>query len=193
MRFRFDFPGGDWKMVNRRDAVTGVSPGQDALVRLSLAGDRTPTQAMERFLAQGGVRAERPRRTRVGGFDAVATYFEAQGEGGMVAGRVIYLDQGGRVFQLLGYAPAARFRSWDRALGASLESFRPLTDRRALEVEPARLAVVTLDRDMTLEEFARRVPSSVSLDELALLNRVEPVARLGRGELVKRVVGGPER
>ncbi len=44
---------------------------------------------------------------------------------------------------------------------------------------------------MTLEEFARRYPSTVDLATLALINQVDAGATLPAGTRVKRVVGGP--
>jgi len=59
------------------------------------------------------------------------------------------------------------------------------------DVEPARLHVVRPDRSMTLEEFARAYRSSVPVEKLALLNRIEPGARLEAGAPYKIVTGGP--
>jgi hypothetical protein len=52
-----------------------------------------------------------------------------------------------------------------------------------------RLQIVTLDAEMDLKEFARRYPSPVSLDTLALINQVGKDARLGAGLKMKRVTG----
>jgi len=53
-----------------------------------------------------------------------------------------------------------------------------------------RISIVTLDRAMTLRQFNERYPSSVPLDELAMVNQAEPYTAFGEGELVKRIVGG---
>jgi hypothetical protein len=53
------------------------------------------------------------------------------------------------------------------------------------------LDIVQLDRPMTLEQFAQRYPSEVSVAELALINQVEPGVELEEGRALKRVVGGP--
>lgn len=74
---------------------------------------------------------------------------------------------------------------------SSLASFRRLTDRRKLEVEPRRLEVFPLVREMTLEEVNWRNRSTVDLETLALINQVEPQQPLPEGTYVKRVVGGP--
>jgi hypothetical protein len=43
---------------------------------------------------------------------------------------------------------------------------------------------------MTLEEFARRYPSTVDLETLAIINHLEGNERIPAGTEVKRVVGG---
>jgi hypothetical protein len=43
---------------------------------------------------------------------------------------------------------------------------------------------------MTLAEFADRFPSTVELEQLAILNGMTAQTRLEKGQLVKRVVGG---
>jgi hypothetical protein len=42
-------------------------------------------------------------------------------------------------------------------------------------------------QSMTLREFQQRNPSAISIEELALINQVEPDAVLQPGQLVKRV------
>jgi predicted Zn-dependent protease len=80
--------------------------------------------------------------------------------------------------------------SYDTVFQRSLSSFDRLTDREALNVQPRRIEVVTLDRGMTLDQFAQRYPSTASLSTLALINGVEEGATLAAGQKVKRVTGG---
>ena len=49
---------------------------------------------------------------------------------------------------------------------------------------------MTLNRSMTLDEFARRYPSTVDAQTLAIINHVEAGERLEAGQAYKRVVGG---
>ena len=44
---------------------------------------------------------------------------------------------------------------------------------------------------MTLTQFNTQYPSSVSLDEVALINGIGKTDQLRSGQTVKRVVGGP--
>ena len=73
MRFRMVFPSG-WKYANQRDAVTAMSPRQDAIVRLTLADADTVDDAARKFLSQEGVQAGRTRRTRIHGAAAIIIF-----------------------------------------------------------------------------------------------------------------------
>jgi hypothetical protein len=58
-------------------------------------------------------------------------------------------------------------------------------------VSPARVELVKLNRQMTLEQFNSQYPSTISLQELAIINEVEdPATPLPAGRTVKRVSGG---
>ena len=50
-----------------------------------------------------------------------------------------------------------------------------------------RVSIVTVDEAMTLAEFNERLPSSITLLELAILNQIEPATALAPGDVVKRV------
>ena len=54
-----------------------------------------------------------------------------------------------------------------------------------------RIELVKLNSQMTLEQFNSRYPSSIPLEQLAIINEVEgPGTSLPAGQTVKRVVGG---
>jgi predicted Zn-dependent protease len=77
-------------------------------------------------------------------------------------------------------------------VGATLDSFGPVTDPAVLGVQPRRLEIVELDRDVTLGAFASRYdPEVVTLEELARLNRAGPGEVLPAGTRVKGVAGRP--
>lgn len=189
LRFRLQFPQG-WRTQNLPQAVLAGSPRQDAVIQLTLAGTGSAEEVARRFLGQQGIRAGQGSRERVNGIPAVVSTFQAQTQQGVVAGDVAFLEYGGRVYQLLAYTPAGAFSAYDRLFRQVIGTFAPLTDARALAVQPNRVDIVRLDRAMTLAEFNRRYPSAVPLAELALINQVAENATLPAGTLVKRVVAG---
>jgi hypothetical protein len=58
-------------------------------------------------------------------------------------------------------------------------------------VQPARVELVKLDRGMTLQQFNAQYPSTIPIEQLAIINEVtDPSTVLPAGRMVKRVVGG---
>ncbi len=96
----------------------------------------------------------------------------------------------GKLYRLLGYAPAARFPAYEGAFDAAIRSFARLTDQRFLGVQPKRIELVNLDRQMALPEFTRAYPSTVGVETIGLINGLDSSQSFPRGELAKRVVGG---
>jgi hypothetical protein len=58
-------------------------------------------------------------------------------------------------------------------------------------VQPAKVQLLKLQREMTLEQFNQQYPSSISIAELAIINELEsPSTAIPQGRTIKRVVGG---
>ncbi len=189
LRFSLVFPAG-WRTQNVPQAVTGVSPQQDAVVQLTLATRaRSADEAARAFFQQQGVRAGQGGRTTVNGLSATAVYFQAQTQQGVISGIAEWVEQNGRVYQILAYAPAQRFAGYEATFRRALQSFATVTDPEVLNVRPNRVRVVRITQAMTLAEFQRRYPSVVPIGEVALINQVEgPTSTLPANTLVKRVV-----
>jgi predicted Zn-dependent protease len=190
LRFRIGFPAG-FKTQNERQAVVGVSEAQDAAVLLTLAAGASPEEAARAFFSrQQGMTIGRSGRDSIGGLPAYTASFEAATEEGVLRGQVSFVTYDGRTYRILGYAPAASFGRYQSAFDRSIRSFGPLSDPRYLNVQPRRIALVNLDRQMALPEFARTYPSTVKEETIGLINGVEANQMIPGGELAKRVVGG---
>lgn len=187
LAFQIRFPEG-WRTANQRTRVAAGPPSQDAVIQLTLADEPTADLAARAFFSQQGVRALGTQSLRVNNLPAVAGEFEATSGQTELRGAALFVEHGGRTYRIVGYAVSGAWSQHRPAVVRSMESFDRVTDRRVLNVQPNRLAIVTLDRAMTLREFATRYPAVISLDELALINQLEPEARLAAGTRVKRVV-----
>jgi len=191
LRFRVALPSG-WQTANLPRAVLAVSPRQDAVAQLTLAGELPPEEASRRVLGQQGVEALRSRRESINGLPAVVTMFRAMTEQGQVAGYLAHVQHGGRTYQLLQYTGVGGFERYREAFEQTIRSFGPETDPAVLNVEPRRVDIVRLERGEPLSAFDKSSPSSVPLDVLAILNQVPaPTTPLQAGTLVKRIVGEP--
>ncbi len=189
LAFRITFPAG-WQTSDQRRVVGAVSPRREAAVAVSPVAAGSPAEAAQRFFARRGVEQGSPWRASIGGLPAVASGFRTDaGSSAAVAGLVAFVAEEGRVLQLLGYSLAERSARYRDQLASSFGSFAPLTDPRYLGVQPKRIALVTVPREMTVEELQDAFPSTVPRETLALLNRLEAGGTLPAGTRAKTVVG----
>ena len=189
LRFRIVFPQG-WATQNLPDAVLAVSPNKDAVIQLTVGPQAPPQDAASKFLSQQGMQSSGARGLNINGFNAAQGNFTAQTDNGPVEGLVTFLNYGGATYQILGYTPSGKLSGYDADFRRTTQSFDRLTDQSRLNRQPATIRIITLPRQMTLGEFYQAYPSSVPVDEVALINGVEKSSVLTRGMLVKQVVGG---
>jgi predicted Zn-dependent protease len=188
LKFQFRFPDG-WKTQNGSDAVIGGSAAGDAVIELRGAAG-TAAEASQKFFAQEGLQAGSISQNNIHGFPALSGEFSAQTDQGVVRGIATFLEYGGTTYQITAYTTSDRFNSYSSAFQRSSASFDRLTDPAALAVQPMRVKLERAPRAMTLDQFNTQYPSSVSSDEVALINGVGKSDGLRSGETIKRVVGG---
>jgi predicted Zn-dependent protease len=187
LKFRIDFPEG-WKAQNTAAAVVAVSPQKDAAVQLVPAGKLSPEEARAKFFSQQGVK---PLAAVAGPGRAAAAAFEANTEQGALRGMVSFVSHGGATYGLIGFTPAEKLEAYASTFERSFATFGPLNDAAALAVQPARIELVKVPRDMTIAEFMTAYPSGgAKPEEIALVNGLGPGDRLEAGRTAKRIVGG---
>jgi predicted Zn-dependent protease len=192
MRFQLEFPEG-WQTQNTAAAVVALSPNQDGIVQLGLAGNASPREAAQQFLSQQGVQAGQASTSSVNGNPAATSYFQAQTQQGVVEGIVSFISYGGQTFGLMGYAPQGGLQKYDGVFRQSIASFSQLRNQAALSVKPNRVEVVRVPREMTLQQFDQQYPSTIPIEELAIINQLDgPESVIPAGRMIKRVTGGME-
>ena len=189
MRFQLQFPQG-WKTQNTTQAVFAGSPQEDAVMQLTLA-QGSPAQAAQQFTSQQGIRTLQANQQSINGNPGALVAFEAASDQGNVRGLVGWVQYSGSTFQILGYSGAQQFATYERVFANVIGSFTRLTDATALNVQPAKLNTVRLDRAMTLAQFNQRYPSTIPIAQLAIINQVEGAnSTMASGSYGKQVVGG---
>jgi len=182
------FPDG-WRALNEKSRVVGMHPERVAQVQMTLAEQPTAKEASDAFLAQDNVTRISSRNTRINGLRAVRTDFSVA-TARAISGRAAFVEQDGRVYQLLALVYADRAVAAGSAFDQFLGSFKTLKDRNRLAAEPQKIALVELPEPMSFEEFRSRWPSDVDPELLALINRVDDPSRvLPAGTLLKRIEG----
>jgi predicted Zn-dependent protease len=185
MAFRLRVPDG-WQVLNKRTFVGFVPPDQQAVAILSLSQAANPAGALDAFFADTG--ASRGPSWKPGRAEFRT---DATADSPALRGAIGFIAYDGNIFQILGYTSDAQWATYGPPIKQLVNGFQKLTARRYLDVEPQRLAIVSLERAMTLREFHQRHPSAIELERLAALNAVAPDDLMPSGTLVKRVVGKP--
>ena len=190
MAFRLDYPRG-WRTANTRDEVQGVSGEQDAVVLLRLVAEASPSEARRRFLAGEGVETVTTSEQSVNNLPAASAEFRVRGENATFRGHVVFVRWQDRTFRVLGYSTEASWSARQSAISQAVRSFRPVTDRAILDVQPRTIELVRTQNDMTLEGFQQRHPSTVDLATVGVINGLRSGDVIPGGTLMKRVVGDP--
>lgn len=191
LKFEVTFPAG-WPTQNKPEGVLAASPQQDGAVQLRIAGKGTAAAtAASTFFTQQGVTPSGTSNAQINGLPASSGDFRAQLEDGTtVQGSAAFIEYGEYTYMLMGYTLPDRTQNL-QAIRQVTRTFRKLTDPARLNVQPARLKAVRVPKEMTLEQFNRQFPSSISMAQLAAINGVDGASStLRSGQLAKQVVGG---
>ena len=191
LAFQLTFPSG-WTTVNQRTAVGAIAPSEDGVVVLSIVPDGgAPDAELREFLRGEGITGGQISQGSMNGIDLARAQFEAQSEQGTLRGEAAFLRYDDNTYSILGYGTASSWSGHASAVGQTISSFAPVTDRSVLDVQPLRLDIVSLGQATSLSSYAQSSSPPVEVEELARLNRVGPGEVLSAGTRVKTVVGTP--
>jgi predicted Zn-dependent protease len=190
LAFRLDLPPG-WPSQNTDQALVALTPEKDGILELTGEGNVPPGQAMQKLSTNEEIQLGQARSITINGNPASQATFSSQTDNGELRGVVTYLAYNGNTYRILGYCGVDKINSYQPVFLKSTGSFRKLTDPTALNVQPARVKIETVPRAMTLEEYNQQYPSSIPLEQLAIINGIASASdKLVAGQKVKRVVGG---
>ncbi len=189
LKFSFQFPPG-WKTVNQKEAVIGVNQNQDAIIQISLAKDNSPEAAARNLFSQQGINGEGIQPISISGMKAVAGGFSASTDQGDLAGQATFVSYGGNIYQILSYSIQDKWPSYQNSLINSVRTFNQVNDASKLNVQPKKIKIITLTKDLTFQQFIQQYPSTISADQVALINQVQSNAQLKSGRKMKQVIGG---
>lgn len=190
LAFRLTFPKG-WQMQNLAQVVLAGSPEKDAVVQLTLTAG-TVSEAAGQFFQQEGLTSSDVGRQQINGLDAIRGRFQAQTSNRQLGGHAAFIAHGEHVYRLLAFTPTDQLSRHDSAFRKTIGSFARLTERKALDRQPDRIAIVRAPRTMTLTSFNAQYPSVIDIERLALINQLSgPEVTIPAGTRVKRVVREP--
>jgi predicted Zn-dependent protease len=189
LRFEITFPAG-WRTANGASAVQAGPSSNDALMALTFSDAASASAAASALTSMEGLTVRRSYSDRVNGLPASCVEFDLQTQDGTLRGTVMYVEQGGNVYEIVAYGTTAGWTSHQSVAETAMRSFANLTTSRYLDVQPHRIRIVRLPRAMSFDEFVRQYPPSVSVDDVRLANQVQSGENLAAGRLLKQISGG---
>ncbi len=188
--FAVDLPPG-WALEQDQTGVTGLA--SDNLTQIGVAPKfytyTTASKATEAFFISGIFRRHDTTTTQVGGSAMLVTDFSIPTRMGDWLGRVGFVDFDGHVAVIMASAPATIWPQQADLIATTFGSFRPLDETERLSLAPHRIEIAELAEPGTLHDFHEAHPSTTSVAELAILNRVDPDEVLPAGRPIKFVSG----
>ena len=195
LRFKLRFPSG-WRVQNSKQAVVAASSEGQSIIRLTLGQAPTgtsPEQYARQVARQPGVQLLDGQSTSIAGSPAFLGLYQISdpSQGGVLNALAAFIEFRGRLYEITGVAPVDIFREYSNEIRDCLTSFSQLSDQGALNIQPDRLDIYTVRKQVTLRDINDNMNNPrVSLDTLSLLNRIDPDEPIKAGSLVKVVRPG---
>lgn len=187
LRFQFPVPSG-YSVINQPTQVALVASDQNAIMVFSIASEvSSAADAGTQFAAQEGITVVSQQATSVNGlkaYDVSATATDQQGTQYQLAVR--YIEHNNNVYSFMAYSGASVFDNYSSGFFGTLNGFRTLTDQSKINVQPARLDVITTPRAGTLSNFLpANLPRGFTAEDVAIINQIESNESLPQGTKLK--------
>ncbi len=193
LRFALNFPDG-WNVQNTRSEVIFAEPAGDAAIQLALVpptAGQTPEAVGENLGRREGIQLIEGARTQIGGCPAFLGSYRAQSSQGSAAILAAFVAYGTNLYQIAGLTAESSYTRFADLFDSSLRSFRELSEKRLLSVQPDRLQLYRTRENETLRKISRSRPQTrIRLEDLAILNRIDPDQILQPGTVIKLVLEG---
>ncbi len=190
LRLQFEFPQG-WAVQNTKRSVIFIEPGGSAAMELTLVPPEegpTPEAVANSIARQQGVRLIEGSSLLINGNSAYLGRYRLQSGANTVDVLAAFIAYEKYMYQLVGMTSTSAYSSFAGSFDRTIRDFRPLTDPRMLSVQPDRIRIYRANKGETLRGLAKLQPQSrISVEDLALLNRLDPDQALSAGVPVKLI------
>lgn len=184
LSFALSFPKG-WVYGNAPTVVLAYPDDESAVLALQIAAEgNDPAAVADRFDNEIPL-LERSELTKINGLPAVTGVSRIVRRGQEIFLSLAWIAKDDRVYQVLGAAPAERWREHRPSFEATAASFRKPSLSELQAVHENRLRLVAAHRGETLSSIAKRSRSEWSAAKLAVANAMPVDGKLSGGESIK--------
>jgi predicted Zn-dependent protease len=192
MRFSLKFPE-NWEITNGSDQVSAVENDQGRvamLLEISKSASSSPAEAARADMSKAGFTETSGGATRINGLDAYVGTYEATSDTTRIIVRAAHIRSGNSTYLVAGLAAASDFPRVDGMFGATIQSFRQLSQQEADRIQPARVDFYTVRTGDSWDSLARQAGGSIKASSLAIMNGSDPATAPRAGSRIRIVVGG---
>lgn len=192
LRFAVSFPDG-WQV---RNSDTQVSARRDetsnSVMLLELAQGGGPLQQLAvAQMTQAGWQQTSGQGGSINGLDAYVGIYQGAIDNTPVTLQAAHVRAGNQTYVIAGLAPSGEFSNASRSFGASIRSFRTLSQAEADRIQPSRVDFRAARAGDTWESLAREVSGgTATASTLAIMNGRDVSAPPRPGERLRIIVGG---
>jgi predicted Zn-dependent protease len=185
LRFQMPVAPG-WKVDNQKAAVLMAEPNGRAMMGLQLARENRAPDAAAKFAQESGVQVVASSNTSINGLPATVIVGQGDTQQGTLGVWNAFIEYEGRVYSLMGLAPAQVFTEVRPTFESVTGGFGPLRDMSLTQVQPARLRLVRADRNAPFSSFVpASLPPGITPEKLAIINQVEVNEPVSEGRILK--------
>ena len=186
LRFQFPVPRG-FQTINQASQVVMIEEQQQAIQIFTISQENSAQAAARSFAGQQGIQTVDTGSTRSNGLPASFVLADAQTQEGQIVRLLAYfVEYQDNVYAFLAYSARNNFSQFENSFERTMQGFAPLTDSRILNVQPARLEVISAPRTAQFSSFVPdRLPRDVTADELAIMNQVQLNEQITAGTPLK--------
>lgn len=195
MDFSLRFPD-NWRLINDRDVVGAIAPGQKAFIALRIEGPGDDPQAMakkvietELFQARAKIHSEMP--VQVGQYPGYR--LDAQVSAARTSVSMTFIAYKGYIFRIDTVSRTGQLNQYLGRGRAVARSFRPLTTQEKSLFELVELEIVEARGNESLAQLSARTNNKIDLGTTAVLNDLFIDSRLTSGQPIKIGKGRPYR
>lgn len=196
LKFQFPVPKG-WQYENSPIQFQMAPSDGKSLMLLTLASGNTLEEAAQNIVKQYNFKVLENTRQTINGNPALVMISQQQAEqqqGQAVDPKTVVqvatwiIQYNGSMYVLHGMAYQSGFQSQFNTFKSVAGGFKSLSDPSKLNRKPERILIKTVDRDGTFQQTMQSLQMPANrLDELGILNGMEPNDKVTRGMLIKTI------
>jgi predicted Zn-dependent protease len=170
LRFQFPVPR-DWKVNNTPSQVQMESEQGGAIILLSITSGTSPKQATIHFAEQYKASVIKYDARKVNGLSAYRLISDIGTQGGVVRVMSYFIAKDPYIYVFHGLSSPQSFETYATLFDKTMGQFRPLTERKRIDVKPDRIQLRVTETAGTMESVLRSlgVPEK-EREKMALLN-----------------------